>query len=397
MRFTNLIPACSSLLAACGAQPPTTITIKAGPTTAFVAFRDPSDTAWQPATKISLTSYQLQVAGPYLVAVACNHDGRIEVSQIGRTLDDLPLGPVCPPSSGSYKVTGHMAQSGTMVFGPHLDISSVPAWTFQFDVDRGAYDLLALTGDRIAVQRQVAVTGDLVISPTVDVDSQGTALTGVALSAANAAAGETLQAKVELATADSAPAEVYVGPSATAKVAPEAVLIATDRQTVSLQALRTTPADTIGRSVRRPFRVGGDTVYTLPPPLSGEQWTVENNQLVVSWTSRPDADDLIATASGSGSGTLLASSSLDLSAAFLAATQITRATLATDIPGYEPGWQVDRTRMYTRELEFQNVTGGVTTSIWHTEAVTAAPPPPRRRGAGLACPGYPSSMHRQCP
>jgi hypothetical protein len=372
MRSPILIPIFSTLLLACGTTPddeePTTIQLTSGGATALVAFRDGTDGAWQPATMKTATSYEFQVHGPYIVAVACDYDGVSGVAQIGRTLDEPhDLGTMCPKSSGSHKVTGVMAQAGKMVFGKHFELSTDPAWEFQFFVDDGAYDLLALTDDRIEVRRQVAINADQVLAG-VDVVQQGMPLAQVAFSAANAAAGETLRASVLLGTADSAQAEVYAGPIAAAKVAPEAALVAADRQTVSLQATTVAAGTVTGRAVRRPFRVGGDAAYTLPSPLSGVQWAVESNQLVVSWTSRPDNDYLVAFASGtSADGRLFTSNELDLSAAFLAATKIKRATFAADVPGYKPAWLVDLTREHSRELDFQNVTSGVTTTIWTTE------------------------------
>jgi hypothetical protein len=381
MRSLILIPVFSTLLLACGGDGnippddtgPTTIQLTAGGATALVAFRDGTDGAWQAATMKTPTSYELQVHGPYIVAVACDYDGSSSVSQIGRTLDEShDLGTMCPKSSGSHKVTGLMVQAGQMVFGKHFEFSTEPAWEFQFFVDDGAYDLLALTNERIEVRRQLAVNADQVVAG-VDVEQQGMPLAQVAFSAANATAGETLRASVLLGTADSAQTDVYLGPIAAAKVAPEAVLVATDRQTVSLQATTVSASTTTGRAVRRPFRVGGDAAYTLPSPLSGVQWAVESNQLVVSWTSRPDEDYLLAFASGtSADGQAFTSNSLDLSAAFLAATKIKRATFASDVPGYKPAWLVDLTHDYSRELNFQNVTNSVTTTIWNTETIGIA-------------------------
>jgi len=378
MQTLIVIPVFSTLLLACDAPaPPTTIRLTDGGATGLVAFRDPPDAAWQTATRSTPTSYEIEVHGPYVVAVACDYDVVPSVTQIGRTLDEShDLGTVCTKPSGSHTVTGQMAQAGTIVFGDHAEVSPDPAWEFQFHVDDGAYDLLAVTDVRIGVRRKIPVTADLTISPAVDLQ-QGMPLADVAFSAANATAGETLEASVLVGTADSAQAEVYVGPSTTAKVAPEAALTATDNQTVSLRALTATTNAVTGRSVRRPFRVGGDTVYKLPAPLSGVQWAVENHQLGVSWTSRPDTAYLVASASvmsGEGPGAVLPRNSLDLSAAFLAATGITRATFATDIPGEKPAWLVDLTGAYTRELEFQNVTGGVTTSIWVDETLNSATP-----------------------
>jgi hypothetical protein len=354
--------------------PPTTISITAGGATALIAFRDGPQAAWQSATKRSETSYEIVVHGPYVAAVACDYGGGVEVSQIGRSLDDdHDLGTVCPKSTGSHRVSGHMAQAGWMAFGQHLEGAVDPNWEFQFLVDNGTYDLLALTSDRIAAQRHIVVTGDLVISPTVDV-TQGAALAGAAFTANNAAAGEALQASVMLGAEDTALLDVYRGPIATAKVAPETALIASDQQTVSVQGRTVTGNRTTGRALRRPFRVGGNTAYTLPPPMSGTQWTVDTDQPAVSWSPGPDAYYLIASLSWESTDHRSSYIYfLDLSAAYLDATGITHATLASDIPGYKPEWKFAPALDSTRELEFQNVTDGVIATVWQTDAATAQP------------------------
>src|SRR5262245_32746758 len=80
---------------------------------------------------------------------------------------------------------------------------------------------------------------------------------------------------------------LYSGPPDAVQFLPEAGLIATDRQTVSLRASTATANGASLRAFRRPFRVGGNTSYTLPPPLGSPQWTVAGTQVAVSWTQLP--------------------------------------------------------------------------------------------------------------
>ena len=42
------------------------------------------------------------------------------------------------------------------------------------------------------------------------------------------------------------------------------------------------------RGLRRPFHVGGDTSYPLPDRIGAPQWSVDNDNLSVTWSSAPD-------------------------------------------------------------------------------------------------------------
>jgi hypothetical protein len=240
----------------------------------------------------------------------------------------------------------------------------------------GNYDLLAATSDRIAVRRAIAIAGaDLAVTTPVDVAQEGAALADVAFSAANATAGEQLLASVLVETASSARMPLYAGSSATAKVAPESVLQATDSQTVSVQALSTQPpASTTGRALRRSFRVGDNASYTLPSPIAAVHWTLDSGRPAVSWTSRPDLDNMFAFTDGNSTDAQhSASNGIDLSVSFLTATGITQATIDTDITGLKPEWKVDLAHQYTRELDFQRVDSGNISTIWQTDTVNGTP------------------------
>ena len=79
---------------------------------------------------------------------------------------------------------------------------------------------------------------------------------------------------------------VYRGPLAGTKLAPESALIATDNQTASVHA---TNGGNL-RALRRPLRVGGNTTYTLPPPLA-LQFAVENGMLAASFSGLMPTDN----------------------------------------------------------------------------------------------------------
>lgn len=382
MRLIFLIPFFSNMLIACNGDPgnttpdappsATTIHITAAMPPALVVFRDGVAAAWQPATMKTPTSFEAEVHGPYIVAAVCDaFDGIFVTRQIGRTVDDPhDIDLICGESGNNRKVTGHMVQAGQVTLGPAAEGSGAGNWDFELHVPDGTYDLFAWSSDQITVRRSIAVNADLGVTPPVDVDQQGMPLAAVAFSAANAASAVQLRASVLLGAKTAVQLELYNGPIATAKVAPEAVLVSTDDQTVSLQATN----GTAGRALRRPFRVGGDTTYTLPSPLGAVQWNVENGQLAVSWATTPALHDLFAPSLGlSADHTYSAAYTLAMSSGFVAATQIKSATFDTGLPGYKPEWKIDLGGQYHRELDFQRVESGQIMTIWDGAVVNTTP------------------------
>jgi hypothetical protein len=179
---------------------------------------------------------------------------------------------------------------------------------------------------------------------------------------------EDLELLVGLLTASNSrvPARLYQGPPGTAKAAPDAALLATDVQSASLRAAKGGPM----RSLRRPFRVGGETAYVLPPPIGDPRWTIEGGELAASWTTVPDGDHLLVWAYESTPP--FSSHEFDLSQPFLAASDATRATLDTHMPGYKPEWRIDLTRPYARQLLAQQVSDTyIVSTSWTIENVAA--------------------------
>ena len=346
---------------------PTTIHISSGIAPALVAVRDGVAGPWRPAVMQTPTMYEATVRGPYTVAVVCDILRVINITftarswftwQAARTLDDShDLVAPCNTSPVEHNVTGVMAQAGFLQIGNTFRGSATDAWSFHLFLADGSYDLFATTADRIAIRRGVVVDGDLAVTPNVDAVQEGTALADVAFTITNGAADEELQARVGLETPTTrVPARIYQGAITTAKAAPDAAMIASDRQTASLRALKGTAL----RALRRPFHVGGDTTFTLPIGIGDPRWTIDNAQITAGWTALPDLHALSLDTSGTSSDVSRgASYQLDLSASYLATTGITQARIDTDIPGYRPEWKVNFATSYVRDMFSQRVADGV--------------------------------------
>jgi hypothetical protein len=255
-----------------------------------------------------------------------------------------------------------MLQAGFVGLGASNDSSDVAGWDFSLEAVNGSYDLIAASADHVAIRRAVKVDGDLAVTPPVDVEKDGAVLVDEAFVATNALPGETLSVAVGLLTPTNPdiPATLYLGPIDTAKAAPDAALVATDIQSVSLRAR----SGHASRALRRPFRVGGNLAFTLPPAIDGLQWAVNSAEISASWATLPAADFVNVIAFGLPSEGRAADFALVASAKFLAATSTTQLDLDTDIPGFKPEWKVDFTKRYERGLIAQQgtETGVLTTS-----------------------------------
>jgi hypothetical protein len=386
-KFSILFPLVSfNALTACdgttdpGPGPATTIAITSGKAPALVAFRDGLAATWQPATMKTPTSFEAAVHGPYVVSVVCEALPREGQSlpetltwQAARTLDDPhDLAAPCDVPATAHAITGHMVQAGAVQLGSSAKSSDVADWDFALAAPTGSYDLIATTSDGIAVRRGVKIDGDLAVTPPIDVAKDGMALASVVFTTPNATPGEQLSVSVGLVTATNpgSPAAIYQGKIGTAKAAPDAALVSTDTQLVSLQALTGT-ASRSSRTLQRPFRMTDSTAFTLPAALGGVQWSVTSGQLSASWAALPELDVLRASVRGSSTGTTASSAlALEMSPKFLAATGLTTSDLDTDIPSYKPEWKVDVTRPYTRSLTAAATKAGVVSTSEVAEDVS---------------------------
>lgn len=331
---------------------PVTIAIASDNAPALVAFRDGLDGDWQTATMKTPTSFEAVVHGPYVISIACEDlaTGNFSTRQVARTPEDARdvLLQCAAPAPSPHAVTGHMVQAGRVQLGGASDTSDTADWDFDLDVPSGTYDLMAKAADRIVLRRAIAITGDLELTQPIDVAQEGTALADAAFTVTNAATTETITASVSLGKADQASSfDVYQGSIATAKVVPDSALLETDAQ----RAAVTATAGNERRTLSRPFRVGGATAYTLPPPLTGMKWEQASGNLTVSWGAISEPASFTVDVSGaSADGTKHQRHHLELSSRFVTETKITSATVDTSIAGYKPEWKIDLAREYTRAL-----------------------------------------------
>jgi hypothetical protein len=336
----------------------TTIHLTSAQAPALVALRDGFGADWKPIT--AATSMDLTVTGPYTVAVVCQDADAWRTWQFARTPDDdkTLTAPCGGPPPARHTITGHAVRAGSVYLGDASAQSETDNWNFSLTAPTGTYDLVATTENdplpdqpRLAIRRGIAVDANVALSTPINLDTEGQAYASVAFvtdAPLPKDSGETLDAVVELETkASLAPARLYDGPAATALVAPSALLVADDVQTVTVQAV----AGTAARGLRFAYRFGDATKVTLPSGVDGGVWAVANGELSIALPGIPEVDVLKLRAAGaSGDAGKAASVELDLSANYLDATGLARPTLETALPGYKPAWAVDLGKAYTRSV-----------------------------------------------
>lgn len=345
---------------------------------------------WQEAAQTSPTSYTAWVYGSYMVAVQCaDASGVYQTWMEARTLDDSPdITKICAVSTSvtpppDHVVTGTMVQPGEITFADGYDASTTPSWTFHVPAPNGAFDLLAKSETAIAIRRGIAVSGDAALTPAIDLSQEGAALVGTSLSATNAMPGETLTANVNITNATLDYPSIYSGAAASALVAPESVLVATDQQLITLRA----NVGTRYRAFRKPFRVGEDPTVTLPAPVD-VSLAIDAGQLVVSWNHLLPRFDLFEVYGSSSTSSTYSGLDLVISESF--ADRVNQVVLDTAIPGYDTAQGVDFSSMYARGMWIQDVEGDHYSAEWFDETpdgFTARTTPPRQLARDTWNPG----------
>ena len=357
----------------------TTIAITLGIAPELVAFRDGISGDWRPATPRNEKAFEVIVHGPYMVTAVCTEPvgGSVSTWQYGRLPDDGPeiAVPCVSSPPGAHTVTGHVVQPGNVQLATSVAGSRNAEWSFAMAVDTGTYDLIASTDERIAIRRGIAVNSNMAITPDVDFAQEGTALVDGAFTVTNADSDEQLFTRVTIQNPTTGshparPARVYLGPLATARVAPESVLLETDTQMATMiGVINPGVAPGTFRALQRPFRVGGNAVFAFPKHFVGGQWAVENGDLTARWTALPDFERFDFAAWNPARF-----HELDASPAFLEALDDRKLTLDTTVPGYQRGWRVDLTGPYDRRLvAFKGSGTGVVATSELNERVNMAP------------------------
>lgn len=332
-----------------------TIVIQTDESPTLLAVRDGLSGAWSAPTMTSPGVFTAQVQGPYVVARVCifataTPQGIPHSVFVARTPDDDRTVKIfCDPVFGSQEITGHMVQAGSVAVGTIRETSSTPDWAFDLPAVDGPNDLIATTAGAFAIRRGITLSGgeSLALTTPVDIAVEGSSLIALPLVVEGATAGESLAATVTVRTALTAfNAPIFKGAVAAAMGAPAAALLPTDVQRVTVEA----DGRVSLRRLRRPFRIGDDNVFTLPPALPPVSWTIDGGRLSLAWSALPPVDTLTIDARGSCTGGVRCEYELLASGRFLAAAAATQLVVDTDIPGFQAGWQIALDQGYSRSV-----------------------------------------------
>ena len=330
-----------------GGGEPVTITIETGIVPSLVMFRDGAGT-WETPSATGTATFEAVVHGPYVVTTVCFSDEfstQTRLYQVSRTPDDdRVVRTVCDePPAPRYHVTGTMKQAGSVnlgIFGS--DTGNAADWPFDITVGAGSYRPVGKTDTRVTVRPTLAVAGDTVLTPPIDLAQEGGDLVTVALSVPNAG-GETLYHGVSLdrtsITSDSGIAAV--------KVVPDSVLAPADQQLVgvfSYVGSNMVPQ----RTMQRPFRASDSTVFMLPDPVGDIQCST-TPRVSVTWSSVP-AFDILELGATTPDTSPRWHHYHTTSASYLTATGATSIAIETDLPGFDPAWGFDATQRFSCRL-----------------------------------------------
>lgn len=368
-----------ALLAACGSGrggPPDasiaqtiTVRVDSPDPLRLIAFRDGPGAPWQIPAATEPGTYDIVVHGPYTVLEVCTPLGIATTMEKSRTLDDLhELDMPCGASAAGRvsHVTGTMTplpgagRQASVYIGQS---SAAPTANGHFDIEAtdGTYDLIARTGsaaaadDRIAIRRNLVVAGDTVVTPTIDVEAEGTATVAVRPVVSNLAASETLTMGASLITPSTVAGLSGAGE---VPVLPDAALGPRDIQQIDIVADSGTSADFSARITTRRYTEASSLAFDLPPAIATEYATVDG-QAVARWTALPALDFIefgIVQEPTSGLGIATQQIS-NLSASYVAATRVTSAALDTDVPGYDQAWRTKFDRALVRGVNSGRTAG----------------------------------------
>jgi hypothetical protein len=380
---------------------------------ALLAYRDETSTAWRSVDTGAARSVQIPVTGPYRVIVACVDDSLVSIVEFARTPGDgLTLDEPClPASSRPFVVRGEMVQPGEVFLGGAGRGESRAPWSFELPAAAGTSDLLMLVGafdkaDRVAVRRDLAITGDLDLG-TIDAEhSDAQDLVPVTFTADNADPDEVLTQTTSLtlgnASAILSDSFFLDDFSWNTRLVPDSVLRANDRQAVSLGASINTTTETVARSVHRRIgrriHVGDSTSITLPEHNDAITFAASGERLAVTWASLPEHSELSLRRDGLSDDGTFWDHELLLSPLFVAATGATSAALDfTGVPGFKAEWSVAGTSFQTHGFDASTAGSPDTASIGVDESVLATQPERALRFDGRQAQLARQRVHRRGP
>ncbi len=337
-------------------NPLTTVDVDVGGATpTLIEYRDGKG-QWTIPEMVFSQRYELDVTNDYdLVVVCADGTGAFDAERLLATAGDGPTqsiycnGAVADVSMAT--VSGTMNQAGSVWLGNGATSTTAP-WTYHLDVPTGMHDLVASDGTRVVLHRALSITA-AATEPTIDLATQGTAMTAVPFTIDNAADDDILTTQTYLLTNTDFSQVAFV-PGSTAETVPEAMLQANDFQLAITYAAN----DTYNRwaVIEQPTA----TDVTLLPRLSGATFDVAADHFRVTFGALPAGDNVDLYANGIG--TLAQEQHVSVSSAWLTATGSATIGFDNTIPNYQAPWWLDPTA-YGADFSATDQTSGSGTGV----------------------------------
>lgn len=373
------LPACTTSSSPSTPEAPTDISITTGAAPALIAVREESSGAWRRLVADSDGLFRATVSGPYRAVVVCETPGvprSISATEYARTSEDEPAIQHLCHDAPPYRLHGRMLSPATVSFGRVSTSDTTDIAGFSLPASPGAFDLVMhqRSGPRepgqIAIRRDVEISGNTDLG-LIDLRSEHVdTMTPQALETSSIQPNEWPGSSTLLHTGTTI-ATLDEQPGWRPMLAPDAVLLPTDRQIVTLDATED-PGDAAlpshRRAVSHAIREGLTTPFLLPDPVGPVAFAPSDNRLDATWSELPEHDELWLSRAGFefARGTIW-THELALSRAFIDATRAVSATLDfSRVPGFDPAWAID-----PGALQYFGLTAslgawqeGATSSVW---------------------------------
>lgn len=328
---------------------------------ALVMMRVGNAGEWKAMEQLSATRFQATPNQVYTVAVVCL---RADGDAITTMRSDVPTrAPIvlhlsCAEEAKPFMVRGTMVQPGSVSLDGARASSSQAGWSFALPARAGHRDLIAASDERVLVQRDLQISGDVTVPlPPLDLAQQGVALIERPFEMITLP-GETARATTYLSTERSPAVEIHRGP--VPKVLPFTAQVAGDQTTLRFSTERRVGGRTSQRIAEMMFgAMSASRVSLVWEPFVQLQQRHEALGEVATWqplgVELPGPMQLEVADDEGRRITHLAT------AAYLEQPRERSLSTIIDAPAYLPAWRIDPARPYTRTVE--STRRGVSTEV----------------------------------
>ncbi len=390
------------LWAACGDNDPG-LQLQVYGEPALVAYRDGDIGDWQLPHVTAIDSngltYDLNVTDDYTLVVVCINPLGPRVEQIEAVRSDglrtvggegVPCGSL-PPSSSSpvfYHAHASLARAGeAWLDGAEATSTSTSApYTYEADVYSEVYDLIAIEDDGAAIRRGISVHDENQTELDVHAEGLPWAKVPVAVSGLdNTADFNSFFEQYSLVTERGAAFPYYliltkpgVPTAFTANFVQPFQLEDGDRQDLYLDYLNSAETASINAQHSADLAIVGTAIVGPQridfADLSQVAFGIDSgNNLVVADLGLDDVSAIEVDSSGNPCDRPRSATSIFVTAGWLAHQSAASIPIATDVPGFDPTWQL--THLYNASLEVTRTTRNAGATLTTTDSINHQDPP----------------------